>query len=105
LALSSRNGYLSEAERAEAVHLSMTLRDLAREALAAADALPQQREAMEHRAMAALAQRGWKPDYLTVRRRADLQAPTLEDTRQANSLVVLGAARLGGTRLIDNWEI
>jgi pantoate--beta-alanine ligase len=55
--------------------------------------------------MTALAQRGWKPDYLTVRRRADLQAPTLEDTRQANSLVVLGAARLGGTRLIDNWEI
>jgi pantoate--beta-alanine ligase len=105
LALSSRNGYLSEAERAEAVYLSMTLRDLAREALAAADALPQQREAMEHRAMTALAQRGWKPDYLTVRRRNDLQAPTLEDTRQANSLVVLGAARLGGTRLIDNLEI
>jgi pantoate--beta-alanine ligase len=105
LALSSRNGYLSENERVEAVHLSMTLRDLAREALAAADALPPQREAMEHRAMTALAQRGWKPDYLTVRRRNDLQAPTLEDTRQANSLVVLGAARLGGTRLIDNLEI
>jgi pantoate--beta-alanine ligase len=105
LALSSRNGYLSDSERKEAVYLSLTLRELAREALAAADALPTQREAMEHRAMTALAQRGWKPDYLTVRRRSDLQAPTLEDTRQPNSLVVLGAARLGGTRLIDNLEI
>jgi pantoate--beta-alanine ligase len=100
LALSSRNGYLSEAERAEAVQLSLALRSLAREAVALAHALPQQREALEARALADLRARGWQPDYLTVRRRQDLQAPGAGD-----DLVVLGAARLGSTRLIDNLEI
>ncbi len=105
LALSSRNGYLSESERAEAVQLSLALRGLARDALAAADALPRQLESLEARAMQALAARGWQPDYLTVRRRADLQTPTAADASAAQSLVVLGAARLGKTRLIDNFEI
>ena len=73
LALSSRNGYLSESERAEAVQLSLALRALARDALAAAGSLPDKREALEANAMRALALRGWGPDYLTVRRRADLQ--------------------------------
>lgn len=100
LALSSRNGYLSEAERTEALQLSLALRGLGREALAAAHALPQQREALESAALAALQARGWAPDYLTVRRRSDLQAPQAGD-----ALVVLGAARLGSTRLIDNLEI
>ena len=100
LALSSRNGYLSEAERAEAVQLSLALRTLGREAAAAAHALPAQRDALEARALQALAARGWKPDYLTVRRRSDLQPPQAGD-----ALVVLGAARLGATRLIDNLEI
>ena len=100
LALSSRNGYLSEAERAEALQLSLALRGLGREALAAAHALPQQREALEAAARAALQARGWAPDYLTVRRRSDLKAPQAGD-----ALVVLGAARLGSTRLIDNLEI
>jgi pantoate--beta-alanine ligase len=102
LALSSRNGYLSAAERAEAVQLALALRTLARDALAAAD-LPAQREALEQRALQALSTRGWQPDYLTVRRRVDLQAPQPGDGAQA--LVVLGAARLGNTRLIDNLEI
>jgi pantoate--beta-alanine ligase len=100
LALSSRNGYLSEAERAEAVQLSLALRALGRDALAAADGLVRQLPALEERAMKDLASRGWQPDYLTVRRRADLQAPQAGDP-----LVVLGAARLGKTRLIDNFEI
>ncbi len=100
LALSSRNGYLSEAERAEAVQLSLALRALGRDALAAADGLVRQLPALEERAMQGLAARGWQPDYLTVRRRADLQAPQAGDP-----LVVLGAARLGKTRLIDNFEI
>jgi pantoate--beta-alanine ligase len=100
LALSSRNGYLSEAERAEAVQLSLALRALGRDALAAADGLVRQLPALEERAMKDLAARGWQPDYLTVRRRADLQAPQAGD-----ALVVLGAARLGKTRLIDNFEI
>ena len=100
LALSSRNGYLSEAERQEAVQLSLALRALARDAVDAAHALPAQREALEARALQALTARGWQPDYLTVRRRSDLQPPQAGD-----ALVVLGAARLGRTRLIDNLEV
>ncbi|MBT9550903.1 MAG: pantoate--beta-alanine ligase [Hydrogenophaga sp.] len=105
LALSSRNGYLSEAERAEAVQLSLALRALARDALAATGAMPEQLEGLEARAMRALAMRGWQPDYLTVRRRADLQLPKAADALTPQSLVVLGAARLGRTRLIDNFEV
>ena len=100
LALSSRNRYLSESERAEAVQLSLALRMLGRDALASADALSRHLPALESRAMDSLRQRGWQPDYLTVRRRQDLQPPQAGDT-----LVVLGAARLGSTRLIDNLEI
>ncbi len=100
LALSSRNGYLSETERAEAVQLSMALRTLGRDALAAANALQAHLPALEAQAMEGLRQRGWQPDYLTVRRREDLQAP-----QPGDALVVLGAARLGNTRLIDNFEI
>ena len=105
LALSSRNGYLSDSERAEAIQLSLALRALARDALAAAGAMPEQLEGLEARAMRALALRGWQPDYLTVRRRADLQAPKVADALTPQSLVVLGAARLGRTRLIDNFEV
>ena len=105
LALSSRNGYLSDAERAEAVQLSLALRALARDALAAAGSLPDKREALEAQAMRSLALRGWQPDYLTVRRRADLQPARSEDALSPHAMVVLGAARLGRTRLIDNFEI
>lgn len=102
LALSSRNGYLTETERAEAVQLSLALKALAREAyaVAIADALPAALPRLEACAMKALTARGWQPDYLTIRRRHDLQPPQAGDT-----LVVLGAARLGTTRLIDNFEI
>ncbi|MBY0453372.1 MAG: pantoate--beta-alanine ligase [Burkholderiaceae bacterium] len=100
LALSSRNGYLSESERTEALQLSLALRSLAHHAQAAAHALPAQLPTLEAHAMAGLTARGWQPDYLTVRRRSDLQPPQAGD-----ALVVLGAARLGHTRLIDNFEI
>jgi len=100
LALSSRNGYLDATQRQEAVALSRALAALAQQALAAGAALAQQLPALEADALAALAQRGWQPDYLTVRRRSDLQPPQAGDT----ALVALGAARLGGTRLIDNLE-
>ena len=99
LALSSRNGYLSQAERLEAAQLAQALKALGKAAKAATPAdLP----ALEAQAMQTLARRGWKPDYLTVRRRTDLMPPqSLED----EPLVVLGAAKLGNTRLIDNMEI
>ena len=99
LALSSRNGYLSAVERAEAVALSQALQALAAAARTAqAQALPE----LEAQAMAQLAKRGWQPDYLTVRRRSDLLPPDGAVTGQ--ELVALGAARLGATRLIDNLE-
>jgi pantoate--beta-alanine ligase len=99
LALSSRNGYLSAVERAEAVALSQALQALAAAARTAqAQALPE----LEAQAMAQLAKRGWQPDYLTVRRRSDLLPPGGALTGQ--ELVALGAARLGATRLIDNLE-
>jgi pantoate--beta-alanine ligase len=60
--------------------------------------------AIEQHAMHTLTERGWQPDYMTVRRRADLQAPQAGDFG-ADRLVVLGAARLGTTRLIDNLEV
>ncbi len=100
LALSSRNGYLSPTEREEAVQLSKALRALGDAARAAAPAdLP----ALEAQGMQALARRGWKPDYLTVRRRSDLLPP--QTGLSPEPLVVLGAAKLGNTRLIDNLEI
>lgn len=96
LALSSRNGYLSESERQEAVQLSLALQAMA-SALRAGET---DIAALEERAMKSLAARGWKPDYLVARRRSDLHAPTPGD-----ALVVLGAAKLGATRLIDNLEV
>ncbi len=98
LALSSRNGYLSEAELAEAVQLSQALKAL----IAQAAANSSQLAALEATAISQLNARGWQTDYLTLRRRVDLQAPTAQDS--AGSLVALAAARLGKTRLIDNIE-
>ena len=100
LALSSRNSYLSPAERQEAVQLSRALQALGEAAKVAG---PSELPALEAQAMQALARRGWKPDYLTVRRRADLQPPL--GSLQDEALVVAGAAKLGNTRLIDNLEI
>ncbi len=99
LALSSRNGYLSAEERAEAVHLSRELKALAATVLGGEHNLA----AVEQRAMQTLQARGWAPDYLTVRRRHDLQPPEAGEFRPGE-LVALGAAKLGRTRLIDNLE-
>ena len=95
LALSSRNGYLSDAQRAQAIELSQALHSLAAAYGADPGALPE----LEARAMATLQAGGWAPDYLTVRRREDLQLPKAGD-----AVVALGAAKLGTTRLIDNLE-
>lgn len=95
LALSSRNGYLSDAEKAQATELVAALRRLGERYRAE----PARLAAFEAAAMDALRGQGWAPDYLTVRRRADLLAPAAGD-----EVVALGAARLGTTRLIDNVE-
>jgi pantoate--beta-alanine ligase len=96
LALSSRNGYLSDAEKEEALRLSRTLRQLIAEWQAG------QRDIalLESVAVQRLADQGWQPDYVTLRRQRDLGAPV-----DGEPLVALGAARLGKTRLIDNIEL
>ena len=97
LALSSRNGYLSPDERAEAPRLHRQLARI-RDAVRNGD---HDFLKLETEAVADLAAHGWHPDYVAVRRRADLQPPV-----HANDpLVVLAAAKLGRTRLIDNLEI
>ncbi len=103
LALSSRNGYLSAEERIEAVQLSLALKQLAKNYRLNANNVA----ALEAEAIAQLTARGWHPDYLTVRRRADLQPPQVGFSmggQSSDPLVVLGAAKLGKTRLIDNLE-
>jgi pantoate--beta-alanine ligase len=104
LALSSRNNYLSPADRAEAVHLSQALQAMAQALRNGASDI----KSLEQQALRDLTERGWQPDYLTVRRRHDLQSPASSDLAklvQNGGLVVLGAARIGSTRLIDNLEV
>jgi pantoate--beta-alanine ligase len=96
LALSSRNAYLDGPARLEAVHLYGALRRVASEVRSGRGDWHE----MERRALESLRDRGWQPDYVAIRERADLGMPA-----SARSLVVLGAARLGNTRLIDNLEI
>ena len=100
LALSSRNGYLSAAERAEAQQLHAVLRSLADRHALASQRSPDALQASAQAAFDGLLARGWEPDYLTVRRRSDLQPPQSSD----DALVVLAAAKLGSTRLLDNLE-
>jgi len=97
LAMSSRNGYLTKEERAEAVRLSRHLREIAERVRGGERDLA----SLEKKALADLASHGWKPDYVAVRRRVDLLPPKTDGA----PLVVLGAATLGRTRLIDNLEI
>jgi pantoate--beta-alanine ligase len=97
LALSSRNAYLSPVQLGQAPELNEALRRLA----AAVRAGRTDWHSLEHEAEDFLRHHGWQTDYVAVRRRADLGKPP-----PANAgLIVLGAARLGSTRLIDNLEI
>jgi len=106
LALSSRNGYLSDAERTEAVQLSAVLRQVQADVQAVrAGSASHDLQAIESRASNTLRQRGWLPDYVSVRRQADLLAPSADQLAGQEPLVVLAAAKLGATRLIDNLEI
>lgn len=105
LALSSRNGYLSEAERAEAPILYQTLQQVAEQVREQVNNGRPNMKAIEQQAMDSLSDRLWKPDYVSIRKRSNLQAPSSEDLDNKAELVVLTAAKLGGTRLIDNLEI
>ena len=101
LAMSSRNNYLSIEERAEAPLLYQTLQQVREQVMQGDDARAQ----IEQRAVTALSARGWVPDYVSVRKQGNLQAPTEDEIEANEPLVVLAAARLGNTRLIDNLEI
>lgn len=101
LALSSRNMYLSPSERAEAPSLYQQLTQVANNVRSGnKEVLDLERAAMQH-----LAERGWQPDYISIRKQANLQAPNADDLNNGAKLVVLAAAKLGSTRLIDNLEI
>jgi pantoate--beta-alanine ligase len=101
LALSSRNRFLSESERQEAPRLFRTLNQTRDRMLAGGVDI----DRIERDAQRELSNAGWKVDYLSVRRRLDLHKPTAEDVSAGEPLVVLAAAKLGSTRLIDNLEI
>ncbi|MCM2308319.1 MAG: pantoate--beta-alanine ligase [Sulfuritalea sp.] len=97
LALSSRNGYLSAAERAEAPRLCRVLTKVIDAVRGGARDFP----LLEQGAISELRANGWVPDYVALRKKLDLQLPSAHDS----GLVVLAAARLGSTRLIDNLEV
>ena len=97
LALSSRNGYLSATERAEAPRLFRVLTRI----VEAVRAGSRDFAALEQEAVLELQASGWVTDYVALRKKIDLQLPSAHDS----GLVVLAAARLGSTRLIDNLEV
>lgn len=101
LALSSRNGYLSAAERQEAPALARALRN-AVDRLAGGDT---DYARIEAATTAELTQRGWKVDYVAIREMNGLAVPHTEGGVRVDDLVVLGAATLGTTRLIDNLPV
>ncbi|VXB41638.1 pantothenate synthetase [Pseudomonas sp. 8AS] len=94
LALSSRNGYLSAEQRAAAPALQRTLQQLA----AAIRDGRRDFAQLENEGKAALSEAGLRPDYLEIREAGSLRPASATDSR----LVILGAAYLGSTRLIDN---
>lgn len=96
LALSSRNGFLSPQERAEAPRLHRVLSALAAQLGVGESTVTE----LERQAADELRAHGWEPDYVAVRRRADLQPATADEP-----LVIVAAAKLGQTRLIDNLEV
>jgi pantoate--beta-alanine ligase len=97
LAMSSRNGYLTVEQRAGAAALHRMLQHMAGQLRAGRRDF----RALEAAAAAQLDAAGWRTDYFGIRRAADLGRPTAED----REFVVLGAAYLGRTRLIDNLEV
>jgi len=97
LAMSSRNGYLSKDDRVTAGQLNVELRKIKD----AVEAGARTYDRLAAAARAALEAAGWQVDYVEIRSRSALAVATVHDAE----LVVLAAAWLGKTRLIDNMEI
>jgi pantoate--beta-alanine ligase len=102
LALSSRNGYLSDAQRASASQLNSALQGIVNSIKNGNKDFIQ----LEQQASALLTSQGWEVDYISIRSSTSLQPATLQD----KNLIVLGAAKIinktaGKTRLIDNIEL
>jgi pantoate--beta-alanine ligase len=101
LALSSRNNYLTPEERAEAPRLYRTLRWIADEIASGRHDYAN----LEAAGRRDLAQHGWQVDYVAVRHGLAMRVPHPEGYDHPNLLIVLGAAKLGSTRLIDNVDV
>jgi pantoate--beta-alanine ligase len=97
LALSSRNQYLNSSERGEAPFMHQTLQRIGEAILKGEKNF----EHLQKQAVETLAARGWKVEYVAVRSQSELLHPSRSD----RELVILAAARLGYTRLIDNVEV
>jgi pantoate--beta-alanine ligase len=101
LALASRNSYLTPTERIEAPRLYRALRWVADEIASGRHDYAN----LEAQARAELARNGWKVDYIVIRHGLALRIPHPEGYDHPNLLIVLGAATLGTTRLIDNVDV
>ncbi len=102
LALSSRNGYLTDAQRAQAAQLNSALQSIVNNIKSGNKDFTQ----LEQQALNNLAQQGWEVDYISIRSSKTLQPATTVD----DNIIVLGAAKItnktgGKTRLIDNIEL
>lgn len=97
LAMSSRNGYLSADEKLQAAQLYAQLQQVKSVLLAGRRDYAD----ITATAVARLQQWGWQVDYVDIRAQEDLSPPVPE----ARAWVVLAAAKLGSTRLIDNVEV
>jgi len=105
LALSSRNGYLTAEERAEAPELQKILQAVRSQVLDLGSRNTQALIQIEKIAETKLTERGWQPDYIAIRQQSDLAPATDASLQAGEPLVILTAAKLGKTRLIDNLEI
>jgi len=105
LALSSRNGYLSSEERAEAPELQKVLREVRARVLDLSERNSHALKEIEKIAIEILTGRGWQPDYIAIRQQSNLATASNDSLQAEEPLVILTAAKLGKTRLIDNLEI
>lgn len=105
LALSSRNGYLTSDERLEAPELYKILQHMQESIHLAQNPSQQILKNIEQAAKELIRSRGWQPDYLAIRQQHNLLEPTPDQLAQNVPLVILAAAKLGKTRLIDNLEV